>query len=108
MNSDYKWTIRLSLLTPLLLLIALFCMGGGHGWYEPAVVLFPFSLFTLNFDQFSGIITIIVAFIQFPLYGLLIDKLQDKFYKKVILTTVFLIHILLVVRILMIDWNEGR
>ena len=39
----YKWTIRLSLLTPVLLLLAAMAAGGGHGTILGCIVFFPFS-----------------------------------------------------------------
>ncbi|HEX8334842.1 MAG TPA: hypothetical protein VF622_19615 [Segetibacter sp.] len=44
MINNYKWTLRLTLLTPPLLFIAILFMGGGHGWFEPAMLLFPFGM----------------------------------------------------------------
>ena len=78
MNSSYKTTLILTALTPILLFGVLFLMGGGHGYFEPAIILFPTGL--ISFSIFDEIILpfIILAIVQFPVYGLLIDKSNNK------------------------------
>ncbi len=46
-------------------------MGGGHGTYLPARLLFPFTMFS---TFLGGSITspfIVIGLVQFPIYGLL-------------------------------------
>jgi hypothetical protein len=76
--TKYKTTLILSLLTPLLLVVVVFLMGGGHGTYAPAILFFPTGL--VSFSIFGQLRTpfIILAVIQFPTYGLLFDKLKNK------------------------------
>ena len=43
MTIKYKWTNRFALLTQVLLLISVMIIGGGHGYFEPAICLFPWA-----------------------------------------------------------------
>jgi hypothetical protein len=90
----YKVTLILSLLTPLLLVIAVFLMGGGHGFYAPARVLFPSAMISFPIMNRLEWPFIILGILQFPIYGLFIDKYPDK-SKTVIL--LFAFHFLLVI-----------
>ena len=74
----YRYTLLLSLLTPLLLLPVVFLMGGGHGYYTPAVVLFPFGMMGTVFQQTISPPFVILAIVQFPIYGFLIDRFENK------------------------------
>jgi hypothetical protein len=96
----FTWTLRLLLLTiPLLLLVTIF-IGGGHGTIKPAICLFPFALVSLPFsDQLSWPV-LIVAVLQLPVYGLLIDFAAK--YKRTLATvaSILTIHIALAIVIL--------
>jgi len=72
--TEYKWTIRLTLLTPILALLSLFLMGGGHGWYAPAIFLFPTGMVNLIWENQLSTAFLKLGLVQYPLYGLLIDK----------------------------------
>jgi hypothetical protein len=78
MSNSYPTTSLLTILTPLLLFLVMFLMGGGHGYYEPAIILFPTGL--ISFSLFDEIVIpfMILAVIQYPVYGLLIDKSNNK------------------------------
>lgn len=94
-TTSYKWTIRFSLLTPLLLLIAVLLMGGGHGWYEPSMTLFPFGMVGTIFQDTITLPFIISGIIQYPLYGFIIDKARSNPYKKTAILAVVITHITL-------------
>jgi hypothetical protein len=74
----YKVTKIFSLLTPLLLVIVVFLGNAGHGSYAPMMMLFPTA--TIGFPIMGGIEWpfIILGIIQFPVYGLLIDRSANK------------------------------
>ncbi|RZK54153.1 MAG: hypothetical protein EOO91_16395 [Pedobacter sp.] len=92
----FKWTVILSILTPILLIITIIFMGGGHGNYQQAIVLFPTGLLSILMFNRIEIGFVIIAIIQYPLYGFLIDKATDK--KKMILI-LLLFHIALALSI---------
>lgn len=73
-----RWLIFFSILTPLLLLIVIFLMGGGHGTYIPADVLFPFGMIGTVFQDEITTPFIILGFIQFPVYGYLLDRTKNN------------------------------
>lgn len=95
MTLNLKWTIRFVLLTPVLLFIAVFLAGGGHGWYEPAIMLFPFGLISILFSRSIELPFIILAILQYPVYGLLIDSIGTRKSIKWTVISIALIHILL-------------
>jgi hypothetical protein len=58
--------------TPVFLLYGVASGGGGHGNYLLAKLFFPFTMLsTILFGSITGLF-IVVAVVQFPLYGLLI------------------------------------
>jgi len=94
MLRKYKWTIRFIVFTPVLILLSFFLLGGGHGWIEPTVLLFPFA--TIQFIRTTEIDLgiILASLIQYPVYGLVIDSFNKNTTVKLLLVV---IHILLVV-----------
>jgi hypothetical protein len=108
MATKYKWTVRLSLLTPILIVICIFLMGGGHGWYTPTMVLFPWA--TLN-TAWQGRLSeplLIAGAFQFIIYGFLIDKTKDNKFHGVTIMTILTLHIALVILILTLKNPEWR
>ena len=76
MNKDFKWTIRLSLVTPIIMFLAILMAGGGHGNMGPIFLMFPVAFaIKLNNDIYS----MALMAIQFPIYGLIID-LSNRFF----------------------------
>ena len=108
MTTNYKWTIRFSLLTPILVLICIFLMGGGHGWYTSAVAIFPWA--TLNTawqDHLSEPFMLAGAF-QFISYGVLIDKTRSRNNQTLIIAGMLLSHVILAALILVLRNPEWR
>jgi hypothetical protein len=53
-------------------------MGGGHGWYTPTMLLFPWATLNTTWqDHLSEPLMIAGAF-QFIVYGFLIEKSRGK------------------------------
>ncbi|RYE53682.1 MAG: hypothetical protein EOP48_13875 [Sphingobacteriales bacterium] len=108
MATNYKWTIRFSILTPVLVLICIILMGGGHGWYAPAVVIFPWA--TLNTawqDHLSEPFMMAGAF-QFIVYGVLFDKSSGRNNESLVTASILLSHIILAALILVLRNPEWR
>ena len=95
MTTNYRWTIRFSLLTPLLLIIAVFLMGGGHGWFEPAMAIFPWGMVGIIWQDRISIPFIIMGVLQYPIYGILIDKTKDKAYSNTMAFLIIVMHLIL-------------
>ncbi len=75
-------------------------MGGGHGWYTPAMVLFPWATInTIWQDHFSAPLMIAGIF-QFILYGFLIDKTRRMKNQNLIVAGILLTHIALAIFIM--------
>lgn len=95
MALTFKLTLKLVLLTPVLLFIAVFLAGGGHGWYEPAIVLFPFGLISILFSRSIELPFVILAILQYPIYGLIIDSIGNRKSIKWTIISIILIHMVL-------------
>lgn len=93
MTQNYKWTLRLSLLTIPLLFIAIFFMGGGHGTYMPAAILFPLGLLSSSISENWEIPFFVLAFVQCSLYGFFIDTALRANNNKRLLWLILFIHI---------------
>ena len=91
---NYNWTLRLSILTIPLLFVVVFLMGAGHGTYIPAMGLFPFSMLSILLFNKITMPFVIIAFIQYPLYGFVIDKTKSNENKRTMFLLLFL-HIFL-------------
>lgn len=74
----FQWTIIFSLFTPLLILLAIFFMGGGHGTYKPTIILFPFGMIGTSFQQSITLPFTILGIVQFPIYGYLLDNIKKQ------------------------------
>lgn len=59
-------------LAPVCLLISVYSMGGGHGNYFWCKVFFPYTMLTTVFLGKITLPLIVVAIVQFPLYGAIV------------------------------------
>lgn len=108
MTTKYKWTIKLSLLTPLLLTMAVFAMGAGHGTYIPAMGLFPFGMLGIIWQDTISLPFIIISVLQYPMYGYIIDKVILTKQTKFAIPGLLLIHLILVVIIIKLSGDHWR
>ncbi len=66
------------IVTPIALLLGVGSAGAGHGDYRLAMILFPYTLLsTAVFDSITPPF-IILAIIQFPLYGVALGYANEK------------------------------
>jgi hypothetical protein len=49
-------------------------MGGGHGFFWPAKIVYPYSMIISVLNNQIGVLAIIIAVIQVPIYGIVIIK----------------------------------
>lgn len=75
--------------------------GGGHGFLQPLYIVFPYSiLLTQIFTEETGLL-FLVMFIQFPIYGFIIDKYKTS-------KTLFLILLLHLIAIICVFLLENK
>jgi hypothetical protein len=75
-----------------------FYSGGGHGYYEPAILLFPAGLISILIFNEIAMPFIILAIIQYPVYGLMMDR---SFNKRKTQLFILAFHFVLVILIFM-------
>lgn len=77
-----------------LLYVALAAARVGHGTYVPAMMAFPFA--TLSAAAFEGSIPplVILAIVQFPLYGLILWIGLIRKRLGIVATTLIVLHVL--------------
>ncbi len=102
MDVTLKWTKRLFLLAIGLIFIAFLTLGGGHGSYIIAILLFPFGFIGILYSRWIEVPYIILGLIQYPIYGLLIDSFRYRKGYKWILLSIISIHLILAVSILIL------
>jgi hypothetical protein len=96
MKSSKFWVpIALTLIvTPFFLYLGIASGGAGHGNYLLAKILFPFTM--LATEAFGSIVApfILLAIIQFPLYGFILGAANVK--GRILLSSIglLLIHLL--------------
>ena len=69
-------------------------MGGGHGWYEPAMALFPFGMIGTIWQDTITPPFVIMGIIQYPLYGFIGDRAKSN-YKKQLILALLINHLIL-------------
>jgi len=67
--------------TVFLMFFGVFFAGGGHGTYLPLKIMFPYSMIIANYICEINSIAILIAFVQIPVYTLLIcNNSKWKYY----------------------------
>lgn len=93
----FKWTIRLALLNPLLVILSFMTAGAGHGSPLLILLLYPVTFLSGAFNGGGDALLWIILLFQIPLYGLLFDF--GKWFSRQSITVwlVVLSHMVLVV-----------
>lgn len=82
----------MSILCVVLIIINFIIIGGGHGYFEPLFFSFPFAtLILLVFDKIN-LVVIFLFFIQFLIYGYVLDLNKENLRKTSIL--LLIIHVI--------------
>lgn len=77
-------------ITVALLLFVVLSMGGGHGTFLLAKIIFPYSMFiAIISDGSIGFIEVVLAIIQIPIYAFILHKRPKLLYLIVLLHIVF-------------------
>ena len=88
-DKNLNWAIKLTIVGFLLMIICVLLSGGGHGFIEPWYVVFPYSvLLTQFFGDYEWLI-LLIMFIQFQIYGFIIDRNKNKIMKTILILLIF-------------------
>ena len=81
-------------ITPIALILAVISGGAGHGHYEFARLLFPFTmLLTRLAENRITLPLVMIAFIQFPCYGAIVGGYASQRRKILVVSgLIFLAH----------------
>ena len=86
-----------SLLTGIVaFMVAVVAAGSGHGTYLPAKCLFPYTMLSTRWTESITTPFIVVALLQFPVYGIILAKANTKQKVALALCVVTAIHIFVV------------
>lgn len=106
MPTSYKWTLRFTLWTVPILFFVVLLMGGGHGSYVPAILIFPFALLSFPlFDELT-IPFAILGILQYPIYGFLIDRIIMANQRQWPILLICIVHIMLAIVILLLTADK--
>jgi hypothetical protein len=83
-------------------------MGGGHGWYTPAMILFPWATVNTAWQNHLSEPLVYAGIFQFVIYGLLIDKARGTRSQNIVNAAILLSHFILVILILVLRNSEQR
>jgi len=83
-------------------------MGGRHGWYTPAMVLFPWATINTSWQDHLSEYFIFPGAFQFIVYGFLIDKARGPNNQNLVVVGIMLSHLILVILILAFRNPEWR
>ena len=93
MSKKLSWFSKMTIIGLILIIINFLIIGGGHGYYEPLFLSFPIPCILLNYFYEINLIIIILIFVQFPIYGFIIDKNKNQIRKMSL--TLLIIHLIL-------------
>ena len=85
------WT---TIMTPVLLLISVFFMGGGHGTYFFGKLFYPIPMIIAGMKDRITDLALWIAALQIPIYGLCLYTVRNRNWKIVGLG-LLIIHIVL-------------
>jgi hypothetical protein len=75
-------------------IVAVVAAGSGHGTYLPAKCLFPYTMLSTRWTASITTPFIVVALLQFPVYGIILTKANTKQKVAWALCVVAAIHLL--------------
>lgn len=94
------------LITPFLMALTAVSGGVGHGSYALGMALFPFAaLPVIILDHFfnATFLMIVIAAIQFPLYGLVLTRAKLRFVYVAL--GILVIHALTALTVILISYS---
>lgn len=91
------WTWRLTKLTPLIALVAMITLGGGHGTPVPTYILYPKLFLFHGFENSNHMWVWVLLLGQYPMYGFIIDLAALRSRQLLAAGILTIIHFTLVV-----------
>lgn len=89
MLKNYKWTIGFALLTAILLALSVLIIETAYS--KLTLFFFPLAAIFFFIWHNPGLIFPLLVFLQYPIYGLIIDKYKARF--QYLTLAILLLHI---------------
>lgn len=86
-----KKIFRILVVTFFTLIFVILMMGGGHGTFLPAKLIYPYSMIISIINNQIGVLAMILAVIQIPLYSIFINKKSKDIFVLVVIHIVAII-----------------
>src|SRR5688500_11113407 len=104
LTQRYKWTIRMAVITPLLIIICILFMGGGNGTYVPGMLFFPIATSNLILQDVLIPSLLFLSLFQFTIYGFIVDKSHNKPRVTILLFVFHLVWALAIIYLRRPEW----
>jgi hypothetical protein len=86
-----KWTLRLLIISPPIMIVTILLAGGGHGTNVPLLFFYPILFLIEKLNQ-GDILTWTVMLVQFPFYGLVVDIIRKQWIKGIVIVLITIVH----------------
>jgi len=91
LTKKLRWTLRSIPATIVLAFVCIILMGGGHGTFVPAMLVFPYAMLVRHFVGTIDLTVIVLALAQFVVYGMIAD-LAVNFGLRYLVVLLLMIH----------------
>ena len=81
-------------------------MGGGHGWFEPAMFLFPFAMLIWSLKISMAWAFVLAGIMQYTAYGLLVDYFKEKKKERLAIVLLLVAHLIVAFLLLLYFKNH--
>ena len=93
MRNNYPWTTFLLIISIVLIFVVFFVGSLNPGNYDLGIIVFPWAFIQAFFQNKINFIFLILGFLQFPVYGVIIDKVKMK--KLLLIVFIIVVHVVL-------------
>jgi hypothetical protein len=82
------------------MILCVFAMGGGHGTYIPATIVFPYAMLMASYTGKIGAASMVLAALQFTSYAFAIHFIKRTKWIWFAAATIFVLHMVIALFVL--------